>query len=74
MQQLLPQLDEDEDASKGLWDTIIELHGRESVKINERKVPQDIGWKTRCLIARLLIFYDFLTDGLNATHYDIATK
>lgn len=74
MEQLLPQLDEDEDASKGLWDTIIELHGRESVKINERKVPQDIGWKTRCLIARLLIFYDFLTDGLNATHYDIATK
>jgi hypothetical protein len=59
--QLLPNPDIDEDAAKGLWDTIIELHGRESVKINEQK--QYIGWKTRCYIVRLLIYYDFLTVG-----------
>jgi hypothetical protein len=73
IEQLLPNPETDEDASKGLWDTVIELHGRESVKINERTVPQDIGWKTRCLIARLLIYYDFLTDGLNSTRKYIAT-
>ena len=67
LEQLLPQPEHDEDAAKGLWDTIIELHGRESVKINERTIPQNKGWKTRCLIARLLIYYDFLTDGLNPT-------
>jgi hypothetical protein len=69
LEQLLPDPDNDEDAAKGLWDTIIELHGRESVKINERQIPQNIGWRTRCLIARLLIYYDFLTDGLSSpTH------
>ncbi len=65
IESLLPHPERDEDASKGLWDTIIELHGRESVKINERH--RTIEWQTRCLIARLLIYYDFLTIGLNVT-------
>lgn len=63
IEYLLPHPERDEDASKGLWDTIIELHGRESVKINERH--RTVQWRTRCLISRLLIYYDFLTIGLN---------
>jgi hypothetical protein len=62
LDQLLPNPEMDEDASKGLWDTVIELHGREAVKINERQ--QSIAWKTRCTITRVLIYYDFLSDGL----------
>jgi hypothetical protein len=63
IEYLLPHPERDEDASQGLWDTIIELHGRESVKINERH--RTVQWRTRCLISRLLIYYDFLTIGLN---------
>jgi len=62
LELLLPDPVEDEDAFKGLWDTVIELHGRESVKINERNAT--IQWKTRCRIARVLLHYDFLTYGL----------
>lgn len=62
LELLLPDPVEDEDAFKGLWDTVIELHGRESVKINERNAT--VQWQTRCLIARVLVQYDFLTYGL----------
>lgn len=62
LEGLLPDPEEDEDAFKGLWDTVIELHGRESVKIGlQNNVSR---WQARCLIARLLIFYDFLSTGL----------
>jgi hypothetical protein len=63
LEQLLPNSDDDdhEDAMKGLWDTVIELHGREAVKINERNASRQ--WRTRCLIARVLIYFDFLTVG-----------
>jgi hypothetical protein len=63
LEQLLPDPIDEEDASKGLWDTVIELHGRESVKINERD-GGTTSWKTYCLIARILLYYDFLTKGL----------
>jgi len=62
LELLLPDQVEDEDAFKGLWDTVIEINGRESVKINERNAT--LQWKTRCLIARVLLHYDFLTHGL----------
>jgi len=62
LELLLPDPVEDEDAFKGLWDTVIELNGRESVKINERNAT--LQWKTRCLIARVLLHYDFLLYGL----------
>ena len=61
LEQLLPDPMEDEDAFKSLWDLVIEIHGRESVKINERN--GSIPWKARCLIARVLLHFDFLTDG-----------
>jgi hypothetical protein len=62
LEQLLPDPIDKEDASKGLWDTVIELHGRESVKINERNGTTS--WKASCMIARILLYYDFLTKGL----------
>lgn len=62
LEMLLPDPEEDEDAFKGLWDTVIELNGRESVKMNEREGR--IQWKARCLITRVLLQYDFLTYGL----------
>lgn len=67
MQLLLPDPVEDEDAHKGLWDTIIELNGRESVKINETNgLPE---WRAVCLIARVIVHYDFLTYGLIDTPF-----
>jgi hypothetical protein len=62
LQQILPDPENDEDAYKSLWDTIIELNGRESVKINER--TNSSSWNTRCIIARVLLQYDFLTQGI----------
>jgi hypothetical protein len=62
LEPLLPDPAEDEDAFKGLWDTVIEVNGRESVKIGEtNKTP---GWRAVCLVARVIIYYDFLTYGL----------
>jgi hypothetical protein len=62
LKPLLPDPAEDEDAFKGLWDTVIEVNGRESVKINERNATPE--WRAVCLVARTIIFYDFLTYGL----------
>ena len=62
LERLLPDPLRDEDAFKGLWDTVIELHGRESVRINEQL--NTLNWRTRCLIARALIFFDFLSVGI----------
>jgi hypothetical protein len=59
---LLPDMDSDEDAYKGLWDTVIELHGREAVKIDESN--RSPTWTACCLTARLLIHYDFLSEGV----------
>ena len=59
LEDLLPDPREDEDGHKSLWDIVIELHGRESVKINEKGAAPD--WKAWCLIARLFLHFDFLT-------------
>jgi hypothetical protein len=57
---ILPHPINEEDEHKGTWDTVMELHGRESVHIEEQKVPNNFAWKERCLAARILIYYDFL--------------
>ena len=62
LERLLPDPVEEEDAFKSLWDTVIALHGMESVKINERNAS--LQWKARCMIARVLLHYDFLIYGL----------
>lgn len=62
LEELLPDPDEDEDAHKGLWDTVMELHGREAVKQDE--MAGEPSWRACCLVARVLINYDFLSRGL----------
>jgi hypothetical protein len=62
LEELLPDADEDEDAAKGLWDTVIAIHGAEAVKQNE--MSGQASWHARCLVARILIFYDFLFKGV----------
>lgn len=62
LELLLPDPEDDEDAHKSLWDTVTEIHGREAVKIDERIGSPE--WKVCCLVARLLLHYDFLHDGL----------
>ena len=62
LEELLPDPIEEEDENKGTWDTVIELNGRESVKYNQQNPTME--WQSRCLTARLLIFYDFLMLGV----------
>uniref|UniRef100_A0A7R9WUK1 RxLR effector protein n=1 Tax=Craspedostauros australis TaxID=1486917 RepID=A0A7R9WUK1_9STRA len=62
MESLLPDPEEDEDGYTSMWDIIKELHGREMVKISERNGT--IEWKSVCVIARMLAYYDFLTEGM----------
>lgn len=62
LELLLPDPRENEDAFKGSWDTVLELHGREAVKIQEtKKTPE---WNAICMVARVLIYFDFLTRGV----------
>ena len=67
LEQFLPNPSEDEEAHKSLWDLVIELHGRESVKSNEMssKHPTEyLDWKLRNVVARILIHHDFLSLGI----------
>jgi hypothetical protein len=58
LEDILPDPIEEEDAYKGTWDTVIELHGREAVKYNQ--LNPSTSWQANCLAARILIYYDFL--------------
>jgi len=59
LEKLLPDPVEDEDGHKSAWDTVIELHGRDMVKANETNPTTE--WRVLCLVARLMIHYDFLS-------------
>ena len=60
---LLPDPVEKEEAFQGAWDTVLELHGKASVTANERAARPE--WKAVFLIARVMIYFDFLTgEGL----------
>jgi hypothetical protein len=59
LMEILPHPVNEEDDHKGTWDTVMELHGREGVRIEEQ-TPNNLAWKERCLAARILIYYDFL--------------
>ena len=62
LSSVLPDPIEDEDEFKSTWDILLDLHGREAVKLEEStKTPQ---WVARSLVTRILIFYDFLSGGL----------
>ena len=72
LEQLLPDPIEEEEAHKSAWDLVIELHGREGVRIREEALQRDgdnitkenLSWKTLCCIGRVLVHYDFLTKGI----------
>lgn len=78
IEQLLPDPIEDEEAYKSSWDVVIDLYGRESVRVNEEGLQREIEgassvdglsaenlqWRTLCAIGRVLIHYDFLTKGV----------
>ena len=77
IEQLLPDPIEDEEAYKSSWDVVIDLYGRESVRVNEEGLQREIEgasgdglsaenlqWRTLCAVGRVLIHYDFLTKGV----------
>jgi len=41
IEQLLPNIEEDEDAYKSTWDIVIDLYGRESVRVNEEALQRE---------------------------------
>jgi hypothetical protein len=64
LEGILPDPVEDEEDFKSLWDTIIELHGREAVKFNQSQNPVPLDWKIANTVSRVLLHYDFLTHGI----------
>jgi hypothetical protein len=80
IEQLLPDPIEDEESYKSAWDVVIDLYGRESVRVKEeklqrenqsssnavggRKCLENLEWRTLCAVGRVLIHYDFLTKGV----------
>ena len=62
LEQLLPDPQEDEDGFKSSWDAVIELHGRDLVKFMEEEGTDR--WKAISIVARVLIHYEFLTEGI----------
>ena len=66
VERLLPDPVENEEAFKGAWDTVLELHGKASVAANERAARPE--WKAVFLIARVMIYFEFLTgEGIQSS-------
>jgi hypothetical protein len=63
LEALLPTSDQDEDAVKSLWDTVMEIHGREAVKYQQTQ-DNTLEWRLRNTVARLLLHHDFLILGI----------
>lgn len=64
LEKLLPDPIENEDDHKSAWDTVMEIHGKESVKNNESDNPVSMDWKVSNTVSRLLIHYGFLQSGI----------
>mmetsp|Transcript_10127 Transcript_10127/g.11598 ORF Transcript_10127/g.11598 Transcript_10127/m.11598 type:complete len:232 (-) Transcript_10127:86-781(-) len=62
LEGLLPGEFENNDAYKSLWDMMEQLHGREAV--GQSKASDGPNWDARCVVARVLIYFDFLQDGI----------
>ena len=67
LEKFQPDRKEDEDAFKSCWDLVIELYGREATKMSEQS-EDNRSWKVRSGIVRLLIHFDFLSDGVEGHH------
>lgn len=64
LEKVLPDPIENEEEYKSLWDTVIELHGREAVKFSQSQNPTSLDWKIANTITRVLLHYDFLLLGI----------
>jgi hypothetical protein len=62
LELLLPDPVEEEDAFKSAWDTVLELHGRDFVRVQEESGSQR--WKALSVVSRVLIHYGFLVEGI----------
>jgi len=62
LETLLPDEDEDEDAYNGNWDMINQIHGLEITKVENASGCEF--WEARCCIARVLLYFDFLSEGV----------
>jgi hypothetical protein len=62
MDSILPDPVNEEDAYKSGWDVVMELYGREMVKISEQNPTYE--WKVSSALVRLLIQFDFLEKGV----------
>lgn len=62
LESILPDPNENKDACDGIWDTVVGLHGWESVNVNRQARCKD--WHARCIVARVLIWFDFLQEGV----------
>jgi hypothetical protein len=58
LEVLLPSLEEDEDAYRGTWDTVMELHGRAAVSVLESQ--GETSWQTVLTVAKVMIHFGFL--------------
>ena len=61
LEMLLPTMEDDEESHKSMWDILMELHGREAVKMSK---DQDEDWDARCLVVRLLIDQNFIVEDI----------
>jgi hypothetical protein len=79
IERILPDPNGDEESHKSAWDVIIDLHGRESVRVEEEALQkwvqnsdgsslnfraQSLQWRTLSTVGRVLIHFDFLTKGV----------
>jgi hypothetical protein len=62
LEKLHPDPIEDEDAFRSCWDILVELYGRESTK--HAQMTGDVHFMHRSSAARLLLHFDFLTEGI----------
>ena len=87
IEKLLPDPDEDEDAYKSTWDVIIDLYGRESVRVKEEALQREkleqcvdvsdndgSGSNSKRYCADSLQWRTLCTVGRVLIHYDFLTK
>ena len=62
LNKLQPDPVENEDDFRSCWDILVEIYGREATKYAQK--TGDVEFKFRSNIVRLLLHYDFLTEGI----------
>jgi len=62
LETLQPDPIENEDDFKSCWDILVEMYGREATKMAQKN--GDVEFKFRSSIVRLLMHFDFLTEGI----------